>query len=765
MPLYDNYARYRLAPDAEDEQKLADARTREQTQTLDLGIAYPDTFRWTDGCFVDPTGKTHVRQTVRAHMEIALKHAQQQLSVQDAPMPEDEESSLRFPGISPKGKHSVIEMKLAQRWDDANAYGQFCDTATRQVVAQIVQSPYYDQIRHQLTTASAQHQRLSRASKLCRNEDGRRLLHGQARALENGDSVVRMGQLMQGIEYLYGMRLTVPEDVAQLYRDRLGLELSQQPRQRVVPQTLQIRFHDFDEILTQHAFADPRNWGIPTQQLRTRQPEAEEANNALRPYAISSVQRTLTPLLANIHASGMDYRDLLIVDGQTVRQHLDEADVGELSQEALEIRTSTMIATALMTGKRVEAFIPDAHGRLPQTPTAIRRHSDSYVPERSGPVVMSLWQRFCAKLGFYKTEVAQKKEHDQAMAARAEVLDAQEERRTAYLLSQCRQPEVYGDLFFGGMKEQFDAAFTMNRQLCQRRQEPSYYMNPTRSSPASACVWIMASHYPLKDIFDPNKLQDIRRNVARTYLEKVAQNDYEWITAVTRRGVESLERQMRGILSDTDLKDPHQRRQALPLLRLGALAGFDASQDLSAVQRNHRDHTTGAPDQRPHREQMDPTLLSLTRISGLVDTLENGCKARVALLDGQVHQNSLSQLLVSELQMELVDRTKDPVSYALEDRMSTSLVAVLGSGNEIPRLTEAIRSDASIRHQLLQQMRQHKLKDMIRIDNERSLLRCGTQPMTRRTEDIIMSTTVSPTKLLPPTLQSVMQAPRTQRTL
>lgn len=52
-----------------------------------------------------------------------------------------------------------------------------------------------------------------------------------------------------------------------------------------------------------------------------------------------------------------------------------------------------------MTGKRVEAFLPDREGRIPAEPTPITR--SGYEPSPLRPETFNAWQRFFSRHGFY----------------------------------------------------------------------------------------------------------------------------------------------------------------------------------------------------------------------------------------------------------------------------------------------------------------------------------------------------------------------------
>ena len=116
MPLYDGYEQYRQPLTQEDlEEGIKPAE--EQLKKMLAGVEKGDLRRAEDGKgFIDPKAPdVYLPNPVTTeHMGIAMERAEEQFRGWPA-MPEDHETSMRYPGIDPMGKFSVIDMKIAQR--------------------------------------------------------------------------------------------------------------------------------------------------------------------------------------------------------------------------------------------------------------------------------------------------------------------------------------------------------------------------------------------------------------------------------------------------------------------------------------------------------------------------------------------------------------------------------------------------------------------------------------------------------------------------
>lgn len=127
--------------------------------------------------------------------------------------------------------------------------------------------------------------------------------------------------------------------------------------------------------------------------------------------------------------------DHIIIDGRTARELLVEefSKTHDPSDSSFKLNfqryyskegknlINQRVAAALMTGKRVEVFVPDPKtGRIGKEPSRITK--TGYEPsDLKKPAQMNRWQKFWSKLGFYKDKVAEQESYKRQMAARDRV--------------------------------------------------------------------------------------------------------------------------------------------------------------------------------------------------------------------------------------------------------------------------------------------------------------------------------------------------------
>ncbi len=116
---------------------------------------------------------------------IAVEEAKKQLSVavnadgEHNALPESEDACLRVPAVDPRGQYSILSMKVSRR-----------------------------------------SRVLTRAEKLCWDESAADSLHVQARRLEVDPVVAEVDLVLQGVEYLLGIREgRAPAEVDRFYRE------------------------------------------------------------------------------------------------------------------------------------------------------------------------------------------------------------------------------------------------------------------------------------------------------------------------------------------------------------------------------------------------------------------------------------------------------------------------------------------------------------------------------------------------------------------
>lgn len=723
MPWFDRYEKVRPPLNVFDQQSIENDEKKFRERIEAAQAKHPD---WDPaankvaGGYIGPDGFLIENWALVTAIEIAKTQAEEQLTKLDEPMPEDEEITLRFPGTSPKGKYSIIDMKLAQRRNDINANAHFCSPELNQYINDLLSSPLYQDLQNKVADVSARHRILTRASKLCIYEDGRQWLHEQARKLETDPDVIKMDQLMQGIEYLCGMRDSVTPDVTNLFQNELKLPLSQQQRQQLnpepkVPDTLEIQFENFNDILIQRTFSDPYNWGKHADDLDITERAATKAANAVQPYAIATAKQALKPAIAHMERGGYDFRDLLIVDGKSIQEHMDEKGITD--KAAAENWASALVSSALMSGKRVEAFIPDKNGKLPAEPMSIT--NKGYVPERSEPLVLNTWERFCAKLGFYKEKVAQieaqaqaeHKERERIQAARERVKPNIEKRANQAAAQKIRSdPANIQNMFFGGKAAELAAIPNIVNGIT------SPFKNTSRSSPASVCICALAINHPLEDILDPNKLQAEKQAVTQRYLDEARSGGFNWLGEVTAAGTIALERQMNEIAQRTDYTDPIQRANALPVLYAASCAGYDIFQDVMSNElmlqvysetRLELEFDMARAQNKEYKYPEDrigygtACLTQLRQAHACFSTLADACCAKADLLEPNLSearaQKALADMVIGDLALKAVENGRPVSEYPFNVEVQAVFNIHLRQQKEIGQVAKAIAEDPNAR--------------------------------------------------------------------
>lgn len=473
MALYDRYEQYR-DPNytAEEKQLLAAAGKKDAKIKADTELQHVQggTINKKDGVFVP-------YPLVQTHIGIALDRAEAQFKGHPA-MPEDLDVAIRFPGVDPKGKYSVIDMKFAQRISVIEAALESRSPEVRAYAGELLGKctdrrgggTFYTEYATMKMYAE-KHRALTRGSKLCMDADGRRLMHQQARGLETELAVVQFDQLLQGIEYAAGVRTgPVPQEVAdhysQVLRTDLDMDMVTAAQKYYQPTKIEMHFQDFDNKMLQKAFADPRNWSLSPAELAEFADSVVDIDtyaSAIPPYAVATAGRVIEPAFREaerVTEGRLDRGDLIIIDGKTVKEKMledytrsqgDPEKFNEFYQKNLRQATSEYTAAALLAGKRVEAFMPDEKGCLPAEPTQIVR--TGYEPSALKPEKFNLWQRHFAKRGYYKEKVARQEEYERMMAARERVKENAAKERAGRLKEAAALNDRYTsinnkDLFF-----------------------------------------------------------------------------------------------------------------------------------------------------------------------------------------------------------------------------------------------------------------------------------------------------------------------------
>lgn len=552
--------------------------------------------------FYDREGKFILDPVIEADMKIAVEKAEEQLFQQTLSsgtiyatisLPEESSCVDRFPGVDPSLKYSVIEMKFAQRSAAIVGAVQTREPTLKADVENMLERWQVNSNVYPVTNAmvevSKQHRLMTRASKLCDSPYGRKAFHEKAKALEVSPEVVAYDKLLQGLEYAVGLRPgAIPQELREFYKTQLHLpadyldKLREKERQvgpTQLPEKLDIAFQDLDGALLCKAYADPENWGRSWEEICSlaRQTPQETVYATVLPYARATADRVIDPAfsLAEQGTSGMVNRgDLIIIDGKTVREKMFEEYAASgrppekfdsFYEKNLRVAANEYVVAGLMTGKRVEAFIPDREGRIPDQPIPITK--SGYEPSPLQPETFNAWQRFFSRHGFYKEKVARQAEYERTMAARERVKLTNQGRQWSAMSG--TMPHIKGPFVDGWFREHGMTAERLSSQF-----------SVTRSALHSFSVarMLMAGH-SAEDIFDPAKLQAEKAAVGREVIEHLREPaDLAWAGNTVFQGMRLLREEMDKRTAGLDLGDEKQLF-AQKLTSAIAKVSFDLGQE------------------------------------------------------------------------------------------------------------------------------------------------------------------------------------------
>lgn len=519
--------------------------------------------------FVDENGRFILNPVVERHIRIATSLAREQLGPL-LPMPEDMDTAIRFPGVDPAWHSSVIDMKFAQREAAVKAALETRTPEVREYAQGILdrfklntpENGAFVETSMAMTDAAQEHRYRTRASKLCHNADGRRILHQRARALETGEAVVNYEKMMQGVEYAAGIRTgPVPEEVRTFYRDVLhaDLDLDMIKKAELVhpAEQLKVEFEDLDNKMLHRAQANPHNWGKTAQELEVIADsiDLDTTFETITPYARATVDRVISPAFAAQEKATHDYihrADHIIIDGKTVREKMYEdfmaaggKDDGFMAffQKNGKTAVNEYVAAGLMAGKRVEAFIPDKQGRIPDQPTQITK--TGYEPSPLKPEKFNAWQRYFSKRGYFKEKVARQQEYERMMAARERVKTASLDRQWSVgggSMTGAKEPFIGGWMREHGGKLDFSSEFSVSRSALH----------------TFAVSRMLMEGYSLEDIHNPDALLAEKDAFGREVCQKLKDKDMKWAGETLFHGMRLLRDQIDRRTADLDFANEAQ---------------------------------------------------------------------------------------------------------------------------------------------------------------------------------------------------------------
>lgn len=572
MPKYDAYEAYREPLTEEELERIAQAEREEKEK----------------GPAESAAGVAALSPAAAVHVEIALERAEKQFEGWPV-LPEDSSVAEGFPGVDPEGKYSVIDMSFARRKAQIEANLESRSPEVQSYVRRLFQwGEVLDDVKaiqDRVGRLAQEHRKVTRAAKLCHDETGREYLQRQAAALEEDTALKQMDLYLQGIEYAAGVRRgPVPAEVEKFYYKFLqhGIDknmLREAQRPNSVPGEIRVEFQNLENKYKQTAFANPHNWGKRFDELEKGAFALADAPDLISPYARATANRVIDPLFSeveNVDASfKMSRGDYILIDGKSLRERIHDSyvasgqrakDFDEYYRNNCKQLSGDYVAAALMAGKRVEVYVPDKNGRIPDKPTQLTK--SGYEPAQRAPVVLNAWQRFWSKLGFYKEKAAAAEEYSRTVSARERMQSVNTEAKMR--LNSINDKRMKAS-FFGERAYQAEGLPDV---------VPGGY-SVTRSALTTVAVCAMLKDgHSVEDILDPEKLQAAKLAVGDEVLKHMTMGDQNWLAEVFFHGQRKLADYLDTAAKRINVLDDRQlfSDDAQPLFFAAGVA-FDASQE------------------------------------------------------------------------------------------------------------------------------------------------------------------------------------------
>jgi len=577
MPnFYEKYERFHMSYTEEEQQELESAKETEARLLQDPDVQYWEE----DGRRGQIDEDKHKLPLPVIHMEIQIAKlkANDQLIQWDttgAVYPDDPEITDKIPGVDPKGTRCDVDMEFKGRLERLTSALPTRPLGIQSYVGRLlrdrndVKSPIFA-IWDEMSNDCMGIRVNERAAKLTPSREASQWLeHEVESAKKNLASIQRVNGFLNVMEYLSGLTDREPTAQERRLMENLGAEvdpLTERARTMALlpPEEVSVDFPDFDNTIQQKFFSNPLAWEKGPKDTPADVASVEAIAEPLHKYATAAADRTISPLFDQAEKSSYGHvsrGDLITVDGKTIQEMMRErfdlmnptASQGEYRkwyQENQKRMTNELVSAGLMAGKRVEAFIPDKSGRIPKEPTQITKKG--YEPSPLKKVTLNAWERHFAKHGFYKEKSAKAAEYQRVMEARERV-----QRKNAEAL--CSTKSINGramkEVYFGDWKKE-------HGELPEKdfsRFEGDVHLTLSRSAYTSLSVCSMLRKgYCLEDIFDNGKLLDVKSQVGRETVDKVAAGEKEWEMETLNEGFAAMNRELNRLGSEIDFSDNKQ---------------------------------------------------------------------------------------------------------------------------------------------------------------------------------------------------------------
>lgn len=567
MPsVFEQYQGYHYVIDDTDEMYQEELRN---CQEVEREIrSDPAAGHWREGSregYRDSGGNPAPYPVQAQRMRMVFSDAEEQLTEwgHRAIYPDDPDIGERFPGVDPFGKYSEIDMGFSQRLERLRVAKTFQPAPVQEYVDRLLEG-YTNQETDlgkrwsQVVEMSMRYRTAQRAAKRAVTEEDSQWFQEENENRKKDRNIQIFDSILHVAEYAAGLTDREPAalDRSRAAEDGFAYtpELERmRPDAPILEEGLQIgmKFADFDHVVTQRYFADPEYWDKGQRAIPKDALSVEEAEKAIGQYAQGTAERYLSPLFRAVEerTKGLINRsELIIVDGRPVQEILEqryEAEAGrgsmemsrqEWLQENQARMTNEIVAAGLMAGKRVEAFVPDARGRIPREPVQIVK--EGYEPEPLKKVTLSAWERHFAKHGFYKEKAAQAVEYKRTMEARERVRTQNQKRQIRDMDSLAR-PNI---------KEQFFGEWMKENGPLPEDVPGGFHVG--RSTFSSMAVCAMAREgFRVEQIMDPGWRKEEKAAICKEVIDRMAAGDKEWEAKTLYEGCLALNREMDTLLS------------------------------------------------------------------------------------------------------------------------------------------------------------------------------------------------------------------------
>ncbi len=477
-------------------------------------------------------------------------------------MPLDPQVSLRYPGIDPAGKYSIIDMDFAYRMARIQAVLQIRDVQVRRYAEGFLASensnPAFSLIKQAMLRCAAEYRQIEEQIAQAQKRSEVLALREQARMLKEADPVVRYSLFLSGLEYLAGIKQgPLPADVDDLFTDLLHKPIDKDLLTRTGELDRSIteyglEFQNFDNILRCQGGDSPTG------------PSLENAAAATTPYARATSALLLDALFQTSKNNGRLHNrlDLITVDGMTVREklysdYLREREEGfdylfsdYLREKDANKLTHEIVSAALMSGARVELFVPDQNGNIPETPVQLLKTGYTAPVER---VTLNAWERFFSRWGFFKEKTIKALDYERTMEARQRV-------------------QIYNTC--SNIRADSPTGVVVQRSFLGEPSGGEKSANERTSLTTLAACAMLAEGYSLADLIDPTKLVDLKRRYGEVARQCTESGKNAWRADVVAAGTKKLTEQFCELARSINITDPHAFRSqnARPLFFAAALA-------------------------------------------------------------------------------------------------------------------------------------------------------------------------------------------------